>query len=237
MSVIIALCGEKGVGKDTAAERLIEEFGFRRVSFADSLRFICSEAFDVDYELFSNARQKEMKFDTAFILDKSYSSSLIDSIEKEAAYYNISLNYDKQALKEFILNKKFTTPREILQFVGTEVVRDRINPDFWILVAEAIIKNSVQKRIVITDCRFKNERLMLKNSLGAHLLRLKRASSNKSTHVSENSLGSDKEYDKVILNNQSIDQVQKKIEEYYIYNVKKYPKPLLKKLKDLISAS
>ena len=48
--------------------------------------------------------------------------------------------------------------RTILQYVGTNIVRDR-NPDFWVKMADEIITNVLFDKdfIIIPDCRFPNE--------------------------------------------------------------------------------
>ena len=42
--LIIALCGKKGVGKDTLF-KAVADLGFQRLSFSDQLKDICSDVF------------------------------------------------------------------------------------------------------------------------------------------------------------------------------------------------
>lgn len=42
---IIGICGGIGHGKDTAADYLVEQYGYKRVSWADPLKFICHHVY------------------------------------------------------------------------------------------------------------------------------------------------------------------------------------------------
>lgn len=53
------------------------------------------------------------------------------------------------------------TPRYILQTIGTDVFRTHFHRDFWLLTLERKIMQ--YDRVVITDCRFRNEFNFLKN--------------------------------------------------------------------------
>lgn len=48
--MIVGICGEAGVGKDTAAEFIAKEFGFATVAFADKVKRILGELFGFQYE-------------------------------------------------------------------------------------------------------------------------------------------------------------------------------------------
>jgi hypothetical protein len=57
------------------------------------------------------------------------------------------------------------TPRWILQYVGTDVIRGKFHDDMWLASLENKLRKTTDD-IVISDVRFKNEVKMLKN-LGA----------------------------------------------------------------------
>jgi len=52
MSIVIGLTGYKRCGKDTVGEILEKEYGFKRWAFADKLRDMCSDLFDIPLENF-----------------------------------------------------------------------------------------------------------------------------------------------------------------------------------------
>lgn len=72
------------------------------------------------------------------------------------------------------------SPREILQFFGTKIFREKINEimpsiqnDFWIKALSKKLKILLDngERIIITDLRFKNEEIFLKQN-GAYIIKI-----------------------------------------------------------------
>jgi len=70
------------------------------------------------------------------------------------------------------------TPRKILQYVGTEMFRNHMNPEFWLHVAHRYIADIVEATncnlIIVDDVRFDNEAQFLLKHYDAHVVRLKR---------------------------------------------------------------
>jgi hypothetical protein len=64
------------------------------------------------------------------------------------------------------------TPRWILQYWGTEVCRAGFHDDIWIASLENKLRHS-QDDVVISDCRFPNEILAIKNT-GGRVIRVVR---------------------------------------------------------------
>ena len=64
------------------------------------------------------------------------------------------------------------TPRWILQYWGTEVCRAGFHDDIWIASLENKLRHS-QDDVVISDCRFPNEILAIKNA-GGRVIRVVR---------------------------------------------------------------
>lgn len=59
MTVVVGICGTKFHGKDTAANALIETFGFRRMAFADGLKDVLAKALCVERRFFDDPELKE----------------------------------------------------------------------------------------------------------------------------------------------------------------------------------
>jgi hypothetical protein len=57
--IIVGFCGAKGHGKDTAAQALIDKFGFQKVSFADGLRKTVCTALRCNEQYFLDPDKKE----------------------------------------------------------------------------------------------------------------------------------------------------------------------------------
>jgi hypothetical protein len=142
MSSIIAICGFMGSGKDTIADYLQTFHGYKRESFANSLKDAVSVVFGWDREMLEGRTKQSREWR-----------------ETRDEWWSARLGRD-------------ITPRYVLQYWGTEVVRKGFHDDMWVASLEHRLLNS-RDDIVITDCRFPNEIAALKN-IGATVIRVKR---------------------------------------------------------------
>ena len=141
--MIIGLSGTIGCGKDTVADYLVNIHRFKREAFANSLKEAMSVIFGWEW-------------------------ALLEGRSKESRIWREQV--DPWWAKR--LNMPELTPRWVLQYVGTEVIRQNFADDMWI----ASLENRLRQRtdnVVITDVRFVNEIKMLK-SLGAQCIEVKR---------------------------------------------------------------
>ena len=125
--MIIGICGFIGSGKDTAADYLVGFHGFRRDSFANTLKDAVSAVFGWDREL-------------------------IEGRTPEARAWREQVDpwWSKR------LNMPNLTPRWILQYWGTDVLRNHFHDDIWIAALEARLARRANDT-VISDVRFPNE--------------------------------------------------------------------------------
>lgn len=200
--MIIGICGFIGSGKDTVADYLVNFHGFRRESFAGTLKDAVSNIFGWD-------------------------RTLLEGRTKEAREWReqVDIWWANR------LDIPDLTPRWVLQYWGTEVLRNHFHDDIWI----ASVENKLRKtkdNIVISDCRFPNEIKSIKVN-GGIILRTKRGQEPSwyklaleenlyksesanielmklKIHASETSwIGT--EFDAVLDNNGSIDELYSKI--------------------------
>lgn len=133
---IIGVVGFIGSGKDTVADYLQNFHGFRRESFASTLKDAVSNIFGWDRTLLegrtAEAREWREQVDTWWATR---------------------------------LNIPHLTPRWALQYWGTEVGRNSFHTDIWIASLENKLRKSADN-IVISDCRFPNEIQSIKNAGG-----------------------------------------------------------------------
>jgi hypothetical protein len=134
--MIIGVCGLIGAGKDTIADYLVNIHQFRRESFANTLKDAVSAVFGWDRELLEGRTRQSREW-----------REQVDIWWAER------------------LNMPTLTPRWVLQYWGTEVVRKGFHNDTWIASLENKLRKS-KDDIVISDCRFPNEIKALKQAGG-----------------------------------------------------------------------
>ena len=142
--MIISLSGLIGSGKDTVADYLVTEYGFRRESFAGTLKDACASIFGWDREML------EGKTEAA--------RTLRDMVDPW---------WSKR------LNMPNFTPRWVLQNFGTDCCRTHFHNDIWLASLENKLRNMTKQDVVISDSRFINELKML-SDLGATTVRVVR---------------------------------------------------------------
>ena len=125
--MIIGICGFIGSGKDTIADYLTNFHGFRRESFANSLKDAVAQVFGWDRTMLEGRTKQAREW-----------REQVDPWWAER------------------LDMPHLTPRWVLQYWGTEVCRKAFHDDIWIASLENKLRNS-KDNIVISDCRFPNE--------------------------------------------------------------------------------
>ena len=125
--MIIGVCGLIGAGKDTIADYLVNIHQFRRESFANTLKDAVSSVFGWDRELLEGRTRHSREWR-----------------EQVDAWWA-----DRLGMPDL-------TPRWVLQYWGTEVVRRSFHDDTWIASLENRLRKTTDD-VVISDCRFPNE--------------------------------------------------------------------------------
>jgi hypothetical protein len=134
--MIIGFVGFIGSGKDTAADYLVNFHGFRRDSFANTLKDAVAAVFGWDRVLLEG-RTKEAR----------------EWREQVDTWWATRLNVPN------------LTPRLMLQLWGTEVCRNGFHDDIWIASLENKMRKTTDN-IVISDVRFPNEIKAIHNAGG-----------------------------------------------------------------------
>lgn len=125
--MIIGFVGFIGSGKDTAADYLVNFHGFRRDSFANTLKDAVASVFGWDRTLLEGRTTQAREW-----------REQVDPWWAER------------------LNMPNLTPRLVLQLWGTEVCRQGFHDDIWIASIENKMRKTTDN-IVISDVRFPNE--------------------------------------------------------------------------------
>ena len=134
--MIVGFCGLIGSGKDTAADYLVNYHGFRRDSFANSLKDALSNIFGWDRTLLEGKTNE--------------SRAWRDQVDTWWA--------DRLDIPNL-------TPRLMLQLWGTEVCRAGFHDDIWIASLENKLRKTTDD-VVISDVRFPNEIKAIHNAGG-----------------------------------------------------------------------
>lgn len=201
MQKIIGICGFIGSGKDTAADYLVNFHGFKRESFAASLKDAVAVVFGWDRELLEGRTKQAREW-----------REQVDVWWAER------------------LHMPALTPRWVLQYWGTEVCRRSFHDDIWIASLEARLRNA-KHSIVISDCRFPNEIAAIKSTGGTVIwiqrgplpewydLALGANSGNMSDQILLNDMGihtsetawTGTEFDHVISNDYTVDELYSRL--------------------------
>jgi len=201
--MIIGVCGLIGSGKDTIADYLVNIHGFRRDSFANSLKDAVSAVFGWDREMLEGRSRHSREWR-----------------EQVDAWWAHRLGIPH------------LTPRWILQHWGTDVIRNAFHDDIWIASLENKLRSTTDD-VVISDCRFPNEIEAIRAQGGsvirvvrgadpdwyrcAELANLGQESAatalkNIGVHASETSwIGTD--FDRVIDNNSGLDDLYQQVND------------------------
>lgn len=223
--MLIGIGGRKKSGKDTAGIYLSLHHNMYKHAFADALKELCALSFgvseydlynlefkEIDFVEFNKDKNSQYKFFECIITEEQ-TDDFLKHLSKLADSINLKISKgQKKHIREKLIGKKINSFRQLMQFVGTEVVRGVISNTFWIDVLHNQIKN--KNRVVITDARFPNERQYIRKRNGKLLL-VKRNTKLNDNHISENQLN-EKEFDGVIDNNKDIPYLEYKIEEFYL---------------------
>ena len=193
--MIIGISGKAGSGKDTAAKML-------EVLYANP---------DISYEDFSNRKYKNF----ADIQIVHFADILKETVQVlfEIGEWETNTQEGKKTTIEWIGK----TVRELLQGVG-QGLRDAIDPNLWIKALFANTEN--WSNYIIADVRYPNEVDAIKERNGV-LLRINRKDAGAGNHSSEIVLDNYKEWDLVIDNNstkEDLFNILKKIVQKYPIN-------------------
>lgn len=141
---IIGIVGFKNSGKDTVADFLIKHFDFKKDAFAASLKDAIASIFNWPRDMIEGETPESREWR-----------------EQPDQWWSKALGIDN------------FTPRLALQQLGTETFRNHFHDRIWMLSVERRLMLSTDKKIVLTDNRFKNEINLIK-SMGGKIIRVKR---------------------------------------------------------------
>lgn len=203
--IIIAISGWKRSGKDTVSEYLTKEFGFTRVSFADPLKDMVAEEYNIPRSYCDDPRYKE-----APILK-------LPAVPKDEFTRKI-----QDMLKAEIKNG-YWTPRALCILKGS--INRAVDSSYWVKKTIDKIRSfraydsaandlwpteakDLTNKFVISDLRYRSEVEQLKNVFGNGLItiRVNRFDNISTTDPSERDLD-DFKFDYTIENKEDLESL------------------------------
>lgn len=233
---IIGFVGPKGSGKDTAAD-LLDKAGRSKgkISFAGPLKEICAKIYNIPIQTLNDPVLKEKKFvdmknfGKPIILTSRSLKDIKKELQSRLKEYSpedsiMKYNVDKVAING-IEGQSMESPRQLMQVVGTDFIRERVYGKWHMEAAfadENLAKLTKSGLYCVTDVRFPNELEFLQNKFGSSFecYYVERPEAEKilaaATHASETGVKLIREMlptANIIKNDGSLDDLKKKLEK------------------------
>lgn len=150
---LIVFVGPRNSGKDTCAS-VVQGMGLAgdTVKFAGPLKDICSDTFGISRRIFEHPGEKEAAGEYQV---GSFEIGCL--VHLMSGYLPMNQKQERDFLRSFAnhAGTVLNSPRQVLQYVGTEMIR-AADYDWHCKAAFANIEN-LSDTMVVTDCRFLNE--------------------------------------------------------------------------------
>jgi len=192
MARFITLAGKKQVGKDTSAKMLSDVLSETHsgnifiVHFADALKKACNVIFGISLEDMETEEGKQKLTHVRW------------------PHLNDNPGFTDNWMPDS--NGAFMTVREVLQFVGTELFRNQMDPDVWL---NSVFMQPWQESdvVIIADARFPNE-AALGRKHGVLINVSRDTGLGGDSHVSESALDEFDDYHYRVDNNSSFKELE-----------------------------
>jgi hypothetical protein len=226
MARFITLAGKKQVGKDTSAGLIYnliyptiqrtdqflnghrihpkEAYQIHVVHFADALKKACSLIFGISMQ---DMESEEGKLKPTTVVWPNFGTYIPQHESFRQPDGTMPMRKVYFPTRD---TTNYMTVREILQFVGTDLLRNQLDPDIWVrsVFNQPYGQDDI---VIIADCRFPNEAVFAKEN--GLLIKIERGTAQKDTHISETALDSYSSYDEIVDNNGNIDKLRADLEK------------------------
>jgi len=180
-------------------------------SFADSLKWMCTELFDIPHECVWGTNEQKNQVQE-HLLWENMPGVYIDK------YDFINANTHPAECGLIYHEPGPMTAREFMQFLGTDIMRKMYEP-IWVNACIKKIKREQSQLAIVADVRFPNEAKAIENA-GGTMLRLTRQIYSDDIHSSEIALD-DYPFSWTINNSdKSIDHLTAEVKQFYLNKVK-----------------
>lgn len=185
--MIIGIAGKKRSGKDTIADFLIKEYGFIKYGFADPIKEIAKIIFGFNEEQLYGDKKGE--------IDENWKIKPRDFFQKFGTDYG-----------QFIFPEHFP-----------DTFKNVNKRSLWVLVFNKWYLKKKREdpyiKVIINDVRFNHEFECIQE-LGGYIMKVERDNNKiEDNHISENELNFNEEFNYIIKNNGSKEELYEKITE------------------------
>lgn len=207
------LAGLMRSGKDTVANILVEEYGFEKIAWADLLREVIFTLNPIlDIVPWNNRGSTVYR-----VVEDIHGEVSVVDLNQYIRVQDALETYGYEGTKE-----RYPEYRRLLQYMGTEVGRNKFGSNFWVDATMKIINKKPTQDWVITDCRFPNEVAAVRKCTRGKVFYIDRPGLVQGTHASENSLTST-QLDGIILNHGSITDLGQEVAKLFAEPAKPDP--------------
>ena len=232
---IIALSAWKNSGKDTVANYLIEKNKAIRIAFADVLKDLVAEQFNIDRSSLDDPKRKEapllhMPVDPKDAYSKMIAGFLVkefrnkDGLQPDRHYWSDhgftgvfnNIGFDGKKSLMTLYDVVYWTPRALAILLGSTMRSAR--SDFWVSKAmgimEAELKEDPTRLIVVSDLRYKSEMAQLSENFGDEVVfvRIERFKESPSADPSELDLN-DVKFEYYVNNIGTLEEMYSQVEQ------------------------
>ena len=166
--ILIGLSGAAGSGKNYVADQITAKYeSVKQLAFADPLKQVVHHMFGIPLEdCYTEAGKNKPTW---------------------VRWGDVYMWREDRRLGTAYTQKEsdFMTVRDLLQWVGTDLVRYNWSENHWVNLAEQRIRQSVEPIVVVTDVRFENEANLIAAMGGTTLRVVGRQAAGTPQHASE----------------------------------------------------
>lgn len=192
MRSIIGIAGGMRSGKGVLAEYLSEKYGYQILAFYDILKSITTNLLGL-YSVEQLDELKNNNKEIAMYFNQDLCNRFADAFD-----------VDRQFFGDIMLGKEIHSVRELLQTIGTDVLR-AYNSEWHVHPLMKLVMSYIEcgYKVVIADVRFPNEKAYLESVGGEVYYVNRKCDEERASHIAENSLSSDDFDDVHIIENDS----------------------------------
>ena len=186
-------------------------------SFADSLKWMCTELFDIPNECVWGTNEQKNQIQEHLLWENMPQVLTPDNWSIFEGRLNPLINTSPEEIG-ITLKEGPMTAREFMQYLGTDVMRKMYEP-IWVKACLKKIQHEQSQLAIIADVRFPSEVKAMEQA-GGTVLRLTRKVFSEDNHSSELALDNYSFLNIVENSNESINDLIDKVKSFYLNTVK-----------------